>query len=160
MDLLYYFCWIIYGMSIPRMLHIMQLESYQTDGFYRWILKNPKKAFKGSGLQFLVVAGMFLLSTLVLIILPKFNVQLNSWALYIQFALIAISFFVSNTILISKDKKERKTAKKPLKYTARAKRLLFSNLMVMAFLEVIFSEFFGIGLNSRIYELNFVEFLK
>ena len=160
MDLLNYFCWIIYGMSIPRMLHIMQLESYQTDGFYRWILKNPKKAFKGSGLQFLAVAGVFLISTIVLALLSKFNVQLSSLALYIQFALIVITFFVSNTILISKDKKERKAAKKPLKYTARAKRLLFSNLMVMAFLEVIFSEFFGIGLNSRIYELNFVEFLK
>ena len=158
--LIYYFCWAIYLMSVPRMLHIMQLESYQVDGFYRWIMKNPKKAFKGSGLQFLSVIGMFFLTTIVLLILKNMNVQLTSFALYVQFALIAITFFVANTILISKDKKEKATAKKPLKYTARAKRLYWSNFFIMAILEVMFSEFLGIGLYSTIHLTNYIEYLK
>ena len=48
------FFWIIYGITLPDMLHIMQQESYQNDGMFRWIIKNPKKAFKNG------VIGIFL----------------------------------------------------------------------------------------------------
>ncbi|MBR4110374.1 MAG: UDP-N-acetylmuramoyl-tripeptide--D-alanyl-D-alanine ligase [Clostridia bacterium] len=158
--LIYFFCWVIYLMNVPKMLHIMQLESYQVDGFFRWITKNPKKAFKNTGIQFLSVIGMFFLTTFTLLILKNLSMQLGYTALIIQFSLITITFFVANTIILSKDKKERATAKKPLKYTARAKRLYLSNFFIMIILETAFSEFMGIGLNSTIYETNYIEYLK
>ena len=160
LDILYFCFWIIYLLSVPRMLHIMQLESYQYDGYFRWLVKNPKKAFKAPGIQLLTVWGTFLLSTLVIYTLAKMNMALSMWTLYIQFALIILSYFISNLIIISKDKKEMKNAKKPLKYTARAKRLVFYNFFVMMLLEVVFSEFFGIGATSTLYKTDALEFLK
>lgn len=158
--LIYFFCWVLYLMNVPRMLHIMQLESYQTDGFFRCISKNPKKILKGSGIQFLSVFGMFVITTLALFALQKMNVQLNFWALFFQFSLIAITFFVSNMLLISKYKKEKATAKKPLKYTARAIRLFVSNFFIMIILEATFAEFLGIGLDSILPQVNYLEYLK
>lgn len=158
--ILYYFCWVIYILSVPRMLHIMQLESYQIDGFFRWIMKNPKKAFKSGGIQVLIVLGSFIVSLLTLLILQKCKVALSGNALVIQTLVMFLTFAVSNGIILNKDIKERKSAKKPLKYTARALRLYIYNVLVMMMLEVTFSEAFGIGLNSTLNITDPYEFLK
>lgn len=158
--ILYYLCWLIYGMSIPRMLHIMQLESYQIDGFFRWLKKNPKKAFKTGFMQFLAVIVTFVISLLVLILLQKNNVALTGNAIMIQCLVIFTVFIIANGIALVKDRKERKAAKKPLKYTARAKRLLVYNIFVMMMLEVTFSEQLGIGLYSTLSVTEPFEFVK
>lgn len=158
--ILYYFCWIVYILSVPRMLHIMQLESYQIDGFSRWIIKNPKNAFKAGGIQVLVVFGTFIISLLTLFILQKCNIALSENALIIQTLVMFLSFAIVNGIILNKDLKERKNAKKPLKYTARAKRLYIYNVLIMMMLEVTFSEPFGIGMDSTLNITNPYEFLK
>ncbi len=158
--ILYYFCWVLYILSIPKMLHIMQLESYQIDGFFRWIIKNPKKAFKSGGIQLLSVLGTFVISLITMLILSKCNFALNQNALIIQTLVIFLALAISNGVIINKDIKERKLAKKPLKYTARAKRLYVYNVIVMMMLEVAFSEPFGIGLNSTLNVTEPYEFLK
>lgn len=158
--ILYYFCWVLYILSVPKMLHIMQLESYQIDGFFRWIIKNPKKAFKSSGIQLLVVLGTFIVSLLTILVLNKCGIALSQNALVIQALIIFLAFIVSNGIIINKEAKERKNAKKPLKYTARVKRLYLYNVIVMMMLEVAFSEPFGIGLNSTLNVTEPYEFLK
>ncbi len=142
--------WIFYMLQVPRFLHIMQLESYQTDGMFRWILKNRKAAFKVGGIQLLVTGGVYLLTTLLLFIFSKFlmdsaiSANLAYWLLALRMFCVIITFFVINTIFISQYKKEKKQSKKPLKYTARAKRLMFSNFVILAILQVCFSEFFNV----------------
>lgn len=64
--------------------------------------------------------------------------------LLVRMAVIVVTFLVANTMVISRDKVELKNAKKPLKYTARAKRLMVYNFFVLAILEVLFSEMFGV----------------
>lgn len=151
-DLIYYaingadiIFWIFYMLNVPRMLHVMQLESYQNDGMFRWITNNAKRAFKNGGIQLLVTGITYILSLVILFLIKE---KLNSNALYlawmIRMAIVVIAFVVSNTFIISNDKKDLKNAKKPLKYTARAKRLMVYNFFILAILEVLFSETFGL----------------
>ena len=44
--------WVVYMLNVPRMLHIAQLESYQNDGIFRWLIKNYKQAFKKGAIQY------------------------------------------------------------------------------------------------------------
>lgn len=137
--------WIIYMLSVPRMLHVMQLESYQNDGMFRWIINHAKVAFKKGGMQLLATGGAYLLSTLLLFVLKeKLSVETFRIFWIIRLAIIVITFLISNVIFISKDKKELKNAKKPLKYTARAKRLMVFNFFVLVLLEFCFEDTFGL----------------
>lgn len=137
--------WIIYMFNVPRMLHVMQLESYQNDGMFRWITNNAKKAFKNGGIQILATGLTYILTAGILILIQE-KLQPNTMytAYIIRVILIVLSFLISNTIVISKDRKELKNAKKPLKYTARAKRLMVNNFFILAILQCLFMESFGI----------------
>ena len=131
--------WIIYMLNVPRMLHVMQLESYQNDGMFRWIIKNPKIAFKKGGIQFLITGIVYLLSGIIVVALK--DVLKEEYALAAYFARIGVSFLaclVTNIILFIQDHKERKVAKKPLKYTSRAKRLIVYNFFMLVILQVLF----------------------
>lgn len=136
LDIIY---WIIYMLNVPRMLHIAQLESYQNDGIYRWIMKNYKVAFKKGGIQLLITGAVFLLSSILLIALKGMMSQEAFLMVYlIRMLLIGLSFIATNIVIFVKDRKERKNAKKPLKYTSRAKRLMFSNFCVLIILQFLF----------------------
>lgn len=142
--------WVMYMINVPRMLHVMQQESYQNDGMYRWIINNGKRAFKKGGIQLLATGLTYAITILLLGVLkPHVSSETFITLFSIRMLLIVIAFFVSNIFIISKDKEELKNAKKPLKYTARARRLCVYNFFVLAILHLFFGEMFGVmSINS------------
>ena len=73
--------WIVYMLNVPRVLHIMQLESYQNDGMFRWIVKNPKLAFKKGAMQFLITGAVYLLTGLLALVLQ--DLFTSAWGMYL-----------------------------------------------------------------------------
>ena len=142
-DLLFY---ILYLMLIPDMLHIMQQESYQNDGMFRWLSKNLKKAFNNRLIILLVTTLTYLISNVGLnLAINKGIIDLNSYSINELRYIVHIPRFASMLVLtiacivvMIKSHKERKNAKKPLKYTARVKRLIVYNFFVAVILEVLF----------------------
>lgn len=131
--------WVVYMLSVPRMLHIAQLESYQNDGIMRWISKNPKMALKKGLIQFLITGATYLISGAVVLLLKDKIPGSSFLTIYlIRIAIVIAVFLFLNLNAFFKDRKERKTAKKPLKYTSRAKRLLFSNFCILVILQFLF----------------------
>lgn len=131
--------WIVYMLNVPRMLHVMQLESYQNDGMFRWITKNAKIAFKKGGIQFLITGIVYLLSgVLVLALKNILNEQTAVTAYFFRIGITLLVCVISNIVIFIKDHKERKVAKKPLKYTSRAKRLMVFNFFILILLQVLF----------------------
>ncbi len=137
--------WIIYMMTIPDMLHIMQQESYQNDGMLRWIYKNPKKAFKKGIIGFAITLLVYILSSIIIIILGKTNVlkTAEEWIVNIPSVNAVLSLFIYYIVMFFKSHKERKNAKKPLKYTARVYRLMAYNFLVVVILELFFMQTFN-----------------
>ena len=138
--------WVAYMMMVPRMLHIMQQESYQNDGMFRWITKNPKIAFKRGALFLLGTIAVFILLTLGLMGLINAGVISTEENAYIRFVPSLLTFLgvvITTIVFFVKDHKERKQAKKPLNYTARAKRLFVYNFFVVIILQVFFSQSFS-----------------
>lgn len=130
---------IVYMMNVPRVLHYAQLEGYKNRDFFRWITKNPKLAFKPALGQTIAICGFYILTAILnnLFVL-KFQGDTAIVVLFIEYIAILSMFIVINFVQAIRDKKKRKLAKKPLVYTARAKRLMFWNLITLAFLEVMF----------------------
>ena len=138
--------WVVYMLMVPRVLHIMQQESYQNDGMYRWITKNPKIAFKRGALFLLGTVIVFIILTLGLMGLINAGAISAEGNAYIRFIPSFVTFFgvvITTIIFFIKDHKERKQAKKPLNYTARAKRLFVYNFFVVVILQVFFSQSFS-----------------
>ena len=128
--------------NVPRMLHIMQLESYQNDGMFRWITKNPKLAFKKGAIQFLVTGAVYLLTgTLIVALKEHFTSSLMIYL--VRIGITNLVFVIINVIMAFKDYKEIKNAKKPLKYTSRAKRLLVFNFFILVMLQFLFLGYFN-----------------
>lgn len=131
--------WIIYMINVPRMLHVMQLESYQGDGMFRWITSHPKVAFKKGGTQFLITGIVYLLSGIVAIALNHYRPENNFYLIYfIRLVLVGVTYVITNSIFAVQDHKERKEAKKPLKFTGRAKRLMVYNFFILVMLQFLF----------------------
>lgn len=130
---------IVYMMNVPRVLHYAQLEGYKNRDFFRWITKNPKLAFKPALGQTIAICGFYILTAILnnLFVL-KFQGDTAIVVLFIEYIAILLMYVVINFVQAIRDKKKRKLAKKPLVYTARAKRLMFWNLITLAFLEVMF----------------------
>ncbi len=130
---------IVYMMNVPRVLHYAQLEGYKNRDFFRWITKNPKLAFKPALGQTIAICGFYILTAILnnLFVL-KFQSDTAIIVLFIEYIAILLMYVVINFVQAIRDKKKRKLAKKPLVYTARAKRLMFWNLITLAFLEVMF----------------------
>ena len=122
------------------MLHMMQLESYHLRDYWNWLIKNGKKAFKPGAIQLLIFVLAMALCYGASRVVPHNNSLLFTWA---QFGVLALAFFVPNVLQILKDKAARKNAKKPLKYTARAKRLYASNFIIVILLRVLCAGYVG-----------------
>ncbi len=144
--------WVIYMINVPRMLHIIQLESYQNDGMFRWIARNPKLAFKKGGIQFLITGIVYLVSGFIVLL---FKENLTSWlSIYIaRMGITLLALIITNIVIAIRDRKERKVAKKPLKYTSRAKRLVAYNFLVLVILQFLFMGFLEETYPTEIKEL-------
>ncbi|MBR6252369.1 MAG: UDP-N-acetylmuramoyl-tripeptide--D-alanyl-D-alanine ligase [Clostridia bacterium] len=143
---------ILYMFLVPKMLHIMQQESYQNDGMIRWLGRNLKKAFKKSLIGLLLCIAIFMLSTLGLQQLLQNGVIKDANKYYALIpTVIAFTFMlIYNIVVAIQDHKERKNAKKPLKYTSRAKRLMFYNFLIVTILIVFLIEATGIKYESTV----------
>ena len=126
---------------------MMQQESYQNDGMIRWIGKNLKKAFKKTFIGFVLCLAIFMLSTIALTMLIKNEVitKTYDYFAYIPTIIAYVFMAIYNIVLAIQDHLERKKAKKPLKYTARAKRLMLYNFFIIAILIVFFIETAGLN---------------
>lgn len=130
---------VTYMLLLPNSLHMMQLQSYHSGEYFNWIIKNGKKVFKSGAIQFLIYALALVIVFCILKVTTTFS-QLGS---YLCFMFLSLAFFVPNIIQIVKDFKERKKAKKPLKYTARIKRLYFFSFLTVIILRVLFTDYLG-----------------
>lgn len=131
--------WIVYMLNVPKMLHIMQLESYQNDGMFRWITKNSKTAFKKGARQLLIVSGVFFASSILFLFVQKNLSEAQMYiAYFIRLITVGLTYVIVNSIYALQEHKERKAAKKPLKYTGRAKRLIVYNFFTLVILQFLF----------------------
>lgn len=136
--------WVVYMLNVPRMLHIAQLESYQNDGIFRWLIKNYKQAFKKGAIQLLITAITHLLMiTVIFMLKEKISPDALLFAYLIGVYVVMLAFIISNVVIYIGDRKERKNTKKPLKYTSRAIRLMVSNFCVFVLLQVLFMDTIG-----------------
>lgn len=145
---------ITYMLLVPNSLHMMQLQSYHTSEYFNWMIKNGKKVYKNGAIQFLIYALALVLVYCILRFIPEISL-LGS---YICVAILCLAFFVPNVIQIVKDIRERKNAKKPLKYTARIKRLYFFSFITVILLRVLFTEYLGDSLMSMLLIYSFLIF--
>ena len=145
---------ITYMLLVPNSLHMMQLQSYHTSEYFNWMIKNGKKVYKNGAIQFLIYALALVLVYCILRFVPEISL-LDS---YICVAILCLAFFVPNVIQIVKDIRERKNAKKPLKYTARIKRLYFFSFITVILLRVLFTEYLGDSLMSMLLIYSFLIF--
>ena len=143
--------WTIYMMMLPKTLHMMQLEGYNNKDYIRWIVKNPKKAFKSGVKQLVALAlcyGVILLANLIAIRQNAFSIRLFLF----EFLIFVAAFYCININQYIKDKRERKNAKKKLVYTARAKRLMFYNFVTFVLLQAGF--LYSEEINTAYYIIN------
>lgn len=131
--------WVIYMVNVPRMLHVMQLESYQNDGMFRWITSHPKVALKKGGIQFLITGIVYFLSSILTLVIKNVLSEDQFYLTYwIRLLVVGFTFVITNSIFAFQEHKERKGAKKPLKYTGRAKRLMVYNFFILVLLQFLF----------------------
>lgn len=145
---------ITYMLLVPNSLHMMQLQSYHTSEYFNWMIKNGKKVYKNGAIQFLIYALALVLVYCILRFVPEISLL----GFYICVAILCLAFFVPNVIQIVKDIRERKNAKKPLKYTARIKRLYFFSFITVILLRVLFTEYLGDSLMSMLLIYSFLIF--
>lgn len=121
------FLWLLYMFCLPKAIHVFQQESYNVKDYFRWVTKNPKKAFLSAGKEVAICLITMLVMLIIGVITFNFvNLFENRQMIYLveTFGLYLI-YIVLSFKLIFKWKKERKNAKKKLVYTPRVKRLLF-----------------------------------
>ncbi len=97
-------------------LHILQLDGYKTGRYLKWIRQHPTNCFEVK--EILVIGGFLILTAFY----PQF---LNRWlsALFAGWSISQISLMI---------RRKKVTAKKPLVYTARAKRVFGLAICLLA----------------------------
>jgi UDP-N-acetylmuramoyl-tripeptide--D-alanyl-D-alanine ligase len=109
--------------QLTRLLNIHQIEEYQNERFWRWVLAAPARVVYGQ--HALACLGMFILWMLAWVLVPQF------WA-FGALAVLSAALPVGLALRI-----EAVQAKKPLVYTARAKRLLSAAVVISALLAAV-----------------------
>ena len=155
---------LVYMFVVPRMLHIMQLEGYSFKDYTRWLGKNVKTAFKPGIKQLLAVGGFYIFIAVLNSIITKVNPNLFSFGLILAetVGMLAV-FYITNIIIIAREKKARKNAKKKLVYTARAKRLMFWNFFLIILVDFGFmGHYYTTMTGDQVYDLinMFMEFIS
>lgn len=126
-NILRYLLWLLYMFCLPKAIHIFQQESYNVKDYFRWVTKNPKKAFLSAGKEVAICLIAMLVMLIIGVITFNFvNIFDNRQLIYlVELFGVYLIFTTLSIKLIIKWKKERKNAKKKLVYTPRVKRLLF-----------------------------------
>lgn len=144
---------VAYMLNVPKSLHFMQLEGYKNSDYIRWITKNSKLAFKSNLKQLIAVVGFYTFTSILnYFAINKVNPNEAVSILKLEYILTFLIFMIANIVQCVRDKKERIKAKKPLVYTARARRLVFWNFITIALLDVAFLDSFT-NLNSISYQM-------
>ncbi len=140
---------IMFLFCVPKAIHIFQQESYQFRDYFRWITKNPKKAF-GEGLFELASTLIFFaLMALIDVYITRFNFsdEIKTFIYLVQLICLYVIFYTGAIKLAIKWKRERKNAKKKLVYTGRVKRLLFFIWVIYILVESSLNlQFYSLGL--------------
>ena len=125
-DILFYLlillCYIRVVFRTTEGLHILQLDGYKPIRYMRWVVLHPRRCFE-------IYEVLAVLITLTVI--SVFEVNQPAWL----FAALCVCWIAFQIYRILWRKKEE--AKKPLVYTARAKRLFSLTLTCQAFLAVL-----------------------
>ena len=99
---------IVYMMNVPRVLHYMQLENYNSSDFIRWMTKNPKLAFKAGFKQLALTCGFYIFITLInFIMLNKVYVEEFITLLFVEHFAMFFVFIIANIVQAFRDKKKR-----------------------------------------------------
>ena len=113
--------------------HMFQLESYQIDGYFRWLRKRPER-LTGATLYF--AAGAMALKMLLFLLLRLASIERAEF-----FASVLVSLLLIAAWYRQMQKLRGESDKKPLVVTARVKRLAVSlalvNLAVCALLGLL-----------------------
>ena len=103
-------------------LHILQLDGYKTGRYLKWIRQHLKNCFEVK--EILVIGGLLVLTAFY----PQYH---NTWF----FPVLCVAWGGFQVYLITRRKKIK--AKKPLVYTARAKRVLGLSICLLVGLATI-----------------------
>ncbi len=143
--------WFIYMFCVPRMLHMMQLEGYKFRDYIRWLGKNLGTAFKPGLIQLAFVGGYSLFLVILNMILMKIAPHALVYEVFFaEYMSLFTIFLTVNIKQIVNDKKARKTAKKKLVYTARAKRLMFWNFILLLLVFISYMPMGSATINSEV----------
>ncbi len=104
-------------------LHILQLDGYKPQRYLKWISEHIRSCFEI--IEILLIAG-------VLVVISVFPSILSTWS-YTVICLTWTAFLVFRII-----SRKRITAKKPLVFTARAKRLFGLALAMLVVVAIMF----------------------
>jgi len=115
-------CFVRAVIRTTRGLHILQLDGYKPGRFLKWILTHLKNCFEI--VEIIIIAGLLTITT----IFP--NIQTN-W-FFSTVCIIWTAFQVYKIVW-----RKKSTAKKPLVYTARAKRLFGLTLGLLTIVAVV-----------------------
>lgn len=125
-DILFYLlillCYIRVVLRTTEGLHILQLDGYKPIRYMRWIALHPRRCFEVYEVLVVVIT---------LTVISVFEINQPAWL----FAALCVCWIVFQIYRIVWRKKEE--AKKPLVYTARAKRLFSTTLTYQAFFAVL-----------------------
>ena len=98
-------------------LHILQLDGYKTGRYLKWIRQHPTNCFEVK--EILVIGGFLILTAFY----PQYH---NTWL----FPVLCVGWGAFQIYLSTRRKKIK--AKKPLVYTARAKRVFGLSICLLA----------------------------
>ena len=103
-----------------RGLHILQLDGYKTGRYLKWIGQHLRNCFEIR--EILIVGGLLILTTVISTLYPQHH---NTWF----FPGVCIAWSGFQVYMLTRRKKVE--AKKPLVYTARAKRVFGLSIIML-----------------------------
>ena len=125
-DILFYLlillCYIRVVLRTTEGLHILQLDGYKPIRYMRWVALHPRRCFEVYEVLVIVIT---------LTVISVFEINQPAWL----FEVLCVCWIAYQIYRILWRKKEE--AKKPLVYTARAKRLFSTTLTCQAFIAVL-----------------------
>ncbi len=155
MDIYGFICeiapWIIYMFCVPRVLHIFQMESYNSKDYMRWLPQNGKNLFAQGLWQFLACFFYWIVIVVINCTVKGLSFSQVETLYVFESLMFLIVLAVTNIIQIRKDRENMKNAKKKLVYTARAKRLMFANFCIYVMLLAAFGYSNQFVENNNIY---------
>lgn len=115
-------CFVRAVFRTTRGLHILQLDGYKTRRYLKWILMNPRRCF--------AIEDICLVAGLLLLLMWGYPAGQTNWV----FPIACLAWIAFQTYQIIGRKKP--PAKKPLVYTARAKRVFSLSVALLSVLAV------------------------